>query len=353
MAEQDCIQIVLFGPGKVGRALLEQLLNCKHPLKKRCKIIAVADSQGMLLDMDGLDGGRINEALRAKRKGHPLGSLEGCFCLDLLPQTFGKNTILVDATASDTIHETLRAGLENGCSVVMANKKNLTHRWEISKPFFSSTRVRYEGTVCSGMPVVASLQRLIDSGEEITHIEGSLSGTLSFLCSQFDEGSSYEEAVATAHMLGYTEPDPRDDLSGMDVARKALILARTAGWALEMTDLQVEHLYSEQLAAMSPEEFMRHTYTQNDIYAKLVSEAAQQHQVLRYIATVDETGGKVRLMSVDQQSDFGALTGPGNRVAFLSTHFSPIPLALTGPGAGVGLTASGILADIIDISQRI
>ena len=174
-----------------------------------------------------------------------------------------------------------------------------------------------------------------------------MSGTLGFLCSQLQAGVSYSKAVQEAFDAGYTEPDPRDDLSGFDVLRKALILARTAGWPLQHKDVSVQPLYDNRLVGIPVSEFFQRTELLDQTYQELVANAASEGKVLRYLATVTPKGGSVGLQSVDQDSALGALQGPGNYFAIYSTSYNQIPLVISGPGAGIEVTANGVLGDII------
>ena len=201
----------------------------------------------------------------------------------------------------------------------------------------------------AGLPVIAALRYLLDTGDRATAIKGCLSGTLGYLCAELERGVPYSVAVSQAHSLGYTEPDPREDLSGRDVARKMLILARTVGWPLEMADVIVDPLYPEALAGVSIEKFMEATQTLDEEYAHRVSEAQVEGDVLRYVARVGPEGGDVRLVAVPRNSPLGALRGPANYIALDTTRYNAMPMVLSGPGAGPEVTAAGVLGDIIDL----
>ena len=259
--------------------------------------------------------------------------------------------ILADLTASTETGLTLQAALEVGCGAVLANKLPLSGPWSQVMGLFEHPRLRYEVTVGAGLPVIATLHYLLDTGDRVTAIEGCLSGTLGYLCAQLESGVAYSAAVSQARALGYTEPDPREDLSGRDVARKSLILARTAGWPLEISDLQVEPLYPEELAHVSIEEFLDAAASQNERYARRVGGAQAEGQTLRYVARVGPDGGKVGLVAVDRGSSLGALRGPGNYIAIHTERYAEIPLVLSGPGAGPEVTAAGVLGDIIRMAN--
>jgi homoserine dehydrogenase len=267
--------------------------------------------------------------------------------------TLRAGAILADLTAAPDTGPTLHAALSAGCGVVLANKRPLGAPWSDAQSLFEHPRLRYEVTVGAGLPVIATLRYLLDTGDRVTGIEGCLSGTLGYLCAQLEQGASYSAAISQARALGYTEPDPREDLSGRDVARKALILARTAGWPLESADLVVEQLYDERLAGLSVEGFLDAASGQDTAYAQRVSAAQAAGQTLRYVARVSSDGGQVGLVAVDQASALGALRGPGNYIALHTERYADIPLVVAGPGAGPAVTAAGVMGDIIQLAHRL
>lgn len=348
------VPIILLGPGNVGRALLRQLLDTRDVLARRAglqlTLAGLADSRALLLDPAGLSGDSLEIALQAKAGGRSLGALPGAGPLSDLTAALQPGAILVDVTASTATGSTLQAALRAGGGVVLANKHPLSGPWAEARTLLEDTRLRYEATVGAGLPAIATLRTLLSTGDRVTAVEGCLSGTLGYLCAQLERGASYSAAVSQAKSLGYTEPDPREDLSGRDVARKALILARTAGWSLEMDDLSVKALYPESLSAVSTPEFMAALPTLDEPYARRVREAQAGGQVLRYVARVGSKGGQVGLETVDQGSLLGALRGPANYLALHTDRYDQEPLVISGPGAGPGVTAAGVLGDIIDLA---
>jgi homoserine dehydrogenase len=196
------------------------------------------------------------------------------------------------------------------------------------------------------------LQYLVDTGDRITEIEGCLSGTLGYLCSELERGNPFSAAVEEARALGYAEPDPREDLSGRDVARKALIMARTAGWPLDRADLTVEPLYPRELASVPVDAFLAVSHAQDGLYGRRLAEALDRGETLRYVARVGPEGGSVGLVAVKRESSLGTLRGPGNYVAFRTERYAEIPLAIAGPGAGPQVTAAGVLGDIIRMCRE-
>lgn len=333
-------QIMIVGFGKVGREVVHQIKELKLPVV----FTGLVDSSACLLS-HSLSDTQIESVLRLKKTESSLADLAESKPLSFMTDYYNKDTIILDTSAARNLDWSL--ALQKGCQLVFANKNALSAPWEQASVLYHKPGIRYESTVGAGLPVIASLRSQVTSGDQITHIEGVMSGTLGYLCSQLEDGVSYSQAIKQAFEAGYTEPDPRDDLSGFDVLRKALILARTAGWSLEESDFSVEPLYDERLVGMPVSEFFNLTSLLDETYAQRVEEAAQQGRVLRYLATITPQGGKIGLQAVERTSQLGALQGPGNYFAIYSQRYNQIPLVIAGPGAGIEVTANGVLNDII------
>jgi homoserine dehydrogenase len=353
---ENQVPIVFLGLGNVGRALLRQILDTRDVLARRAGLrlvpIAVADVSGLLLASGGLPEETLRAALQTTADGGLLDALSGIRPLSGVSEALQPGGILVDVTASTKTEPTLREALDVGCGVVLANKIPLAGPWAKARSLFQHPCLRYEVTVGAGLPVITTLRCLLDTGDQVTAIEGCLSGTLGYLCSELERGVPYSIAVSQARSLGYTEPDPRDDLSGKDVARKALILARTAGWPLEETDLAIEPLYPESLSGVSTEEFMAATSSLDAEYAARIGKAQSVGKTLRYVAWVGPEGGTVGLVAVNRDGPLGALRGPANYIALYTRRYDKVSLALSGPGAGPEVTAAGVLGDIIELARQ-
>jgi homoserine dehydrogenase len=337
--------IILLGLGKVGRELVTQIQkNSPH-----LHIIAVADSKAFLSSVP-LSAHQLETALQTKVDCGSIADVPGAHPLHQLATLYAPGTIIVDTSAARSLD--LSRALTAGCKLVLANKNTHSAPWVQAQPFFHNEHVSYEATVGAGLPVIETLRSLVATGDEIIRIEGVMSGTLGFLCSQLENGASYSTAVRQAHEAGYTEPDPRDDLSGFDVARKALILARTAGWPLEKEQLQVEALYDSSLAGVDVTTFFEQMSSMDNAFTERVASAAAEGKVLRYMATITQQGGTVGLQAVPRNSSLGALQGPGNYIAFTTQRYSPIPLVIAGPGAGTAVTAAGVFADILNLTRE-
>lgn len=335
------LHVAILGVGTVGATLLRQLKGAQAP-HIELRVSLVASSSRWVLDADGIDP---DEALDRLREG-PIRPDDAALVAALAEERF-TDVVLVDLTAAETttLHE---LALSAGFHVVTANKKPL------SGPYASYRRLvdardangvfyGYETTFGAGLPVLHTLKELLATGDELLSVEGCFSGTLGFLCSRLDDGAPLADAVAEARAKGFTEPDPRDDLSGMDVARKALIIARALGRRIEVDDLQLDPMVpgleqglEQALAEQTPR------------FAARVAEAKQRGEVLRYVASIGDTV-TVGLRAVPADSAIGSLRGPDNILVFRTRRYRDNPLVVRGPGAGAEVTAAGVLGDILKL----
>jgi homoserine dehydrogenase len=351
------LSLIVLGVGNVGRAFLKQVIQTRLPLRERYGVMlqpaAVADSRGALLNGEGLSPEVVQAALSTKERGQSLaaqpGALLGVTATDLIRRAREggiTRAIVIDTTAAEGMEAALSAALEQGYGVVLANKRPLAGPWPRAQRFFDHPNVRFEATVGAGLPMIAALRYLIDTGDAVQRIEGALSDTLGYLCSRLEDGEPFSEIVSTARARGYTEPDPRDDLSGTDVARKALILGRLAGWPLEMSDLQVDPLYPASAARMSVEEFVASLPQLDADFAAYVGALAG---VPRYMAEIGPRGGVVSLRMVGERRA-AQLRGTLNQVAFWTQRYAEMPLSLSGPGGGVESAAAAVLQDCLQLA---
>lgn len=363
--------VILFGIGGVGQALIRQILDNRplhaHHFGLRLRLLAVSDSSSAVLELDsGIDDATLAGLVQLKQAGGSLGdhALGGRHAGDLesLIQIAGRpGAIVVDCTATGATIPALLRAQECGYKLVLANKKPLTDQQEVYDRLTRagatgemgarrSTRTRWETTVGAGLPVIVTQNRLIASGDEITRIAGTFSGTLGFVMTGLQAGRLFSEVVREAHARGYTEPDPRDDLGGVDVARKALILARGLGWRMELADVQISGLYPAEMQALSVAEFLAALPALDGPLAERVQMAAGQGRVLRYAAAVADGRCTVGPTEVEHAAPLGRLTGTDNLVEFYSRWYHPNPLVVQGRGAGVEATAAGVLSDMIDVA---
>ncbi len=352
--------LLQFGLGGVGRALLGQILATRDILAQRVgltlKHVALVDSGGAILKPQGLSDEELRAVLQAKGQGRglkqmPFGQAKTSD-LDVVRQLETERAIVVDVTAASGMEEVLTEALGWGYGLVLANKRPLTASWAAWQTLAGSGRLRHEATVGAGLPVVATLRYLLDTGDTVRGIEGCFSGTVGYICTQLEEETPFSTAVAEAKGLGYTEPDPREDLSGRDAARKALILARMLGWELGLEDVEVETLYPPDMAALPVDEFTDALPKLDRDYARQAARARAEGKVLRYVASVRDGRCQVSLRAVGRGSSIGRLRGTDNIVTIESERYSVHPLVLLGPGAGVEVTAAGVLGDIITLARE-
>ena len=346
------IPIVLLGCGTVGRALAREALSLGDELR----FLALLDSSGGLVAPSGIPAGRLREILSFKEKGEGLGAMGLAWeeALEAVRSLLREGRgVLVDATASEGTVGFLLEALEQGWGVVLANKRPLVGPWEDYRRLTASGRLRYEATVGAGLPVIAVLRSLLATGDEVYRIRGILSGTLGFLLHQIEEGIPFSQAVREAMARGYTEPHPAEDLSGKDVARKALILARTLGLPLELREVAVEPLCPPNPGEMPIEEFLKTLRLMDAGMRRRVELAGKKGKVLRYLAEVSPEGARVGLMEVEWESPLARARGPENVVVLETRRFREWPLVISGPGAGPPSTAAGLLADIIRLGEEL
>jgi homoserine dehydrogenase len=349
------IPVILFGSGNVGCTLLRQIVDSRETVAARNHIrfdvLALLDSRGWNYEPTAFTDQQLLTAVDNKQAGHRLGGdrpgdLE---VVNMLMDAGIRNAILVDTTAAAGMKPLIDKALENDYCVVLANKKPLTGRWATAQHYFNDPRIRYESTVGGGQPVIATLRYLRDTNDLLLSIEGQLSGTLGYICSRLDDGVPFSEAVLEARSRGYTEPDPRDDLGGMDVKRKIMILGRLAGWPLEEEDIKVESLYHSSLAHLTIEEFLDAVVAMDPAMTDRVTAAQQLGQRLRYIARVNEKGGSVGLTGLPSDSPLAGM----KYIRFKTAFYEDEPMVIAGKGAGLEMTAAGVLGDMIGLAREV
>lgn len=354
------LDIVICGLGQIGGKLSDQL--CKQEdyfakkLQVRCRTVAVVDRSGILVADHGLDSERLSALVAQKRAGQKInstiaGSLDVASLTSRLSQSlFARplgRTVFVDLTAAETAPVILEA-LREGLHVVLANKKPLAAPLAVFDEMLAVARqkglqLRYEATVGAGLPILDTLEKLIESGDSIRSIVGCLSGTLGFLATALQKGEKFSDALQSARMKGYTEPDPWEDLCGLDVARKALILARTIGHRINLDDIVLTPFVpasSDDSGRLDAE------------MAEINARAAASHKCLRYVASIEEGRVEVGMREFAVDSALGALQGTANQLVIETERYDRAnPLVVSGPGAGADVTAAGVLNDIIAIAQ--
>jgi aspartokinase/homoserine dehydrogenase 1 len=350
----NTLSIGLIGPGTVGRVLLAQIatqIDRLRELNLDLRVRGIASSKRMLLQETSVDLSRWAELMA--EAGEPL-NLEKF--INHVQADYVPHTVVIDCTASASIADQYRDWLSRGIHIVTPNKKANSG----TLPYYRSlqdakrdagTHYLYEATVGAGLPIIHTLRDLRGTGDEITQIEGIFSGTLAYLFNVFDGSESFSSIVRAAKAKGYTEPDPRDDLSGIDVARKLIILGREMGLTLEIADVQVEGLVPEALTQCSVEEFMARLPESDAAMAAALAEARLKNQVLRYVGRIDAAGkATVGLMRLEAKHAFANIALTDNVVRFATRRYCDNPLIVQGPGAGPEVTAAGVFSDLLRLS---
>jgi aspartokinase/homoserine dehydrogenase 1 len=347
----DTIRLFIAGVGTIGGELLRQLGELP-PSDIRFQIIGACNSTNMIWAPDGIAPGSVKEALKN-------GEItEWKTIINTLIETYSYRTVFVDCTGSaesaKLYKDLLTAGVHIATPVKIANTINQEY-FDALHNLRRTTSVNflYETTCGAGLPIIQTIEDLIASGDRIDKITGVVSGTMTFIFSELANGASFGESVKKAKALGYTEPDPRDDLSGEDVARKFITLARVAGRRLERSDVSVESLVPAELASVSTEEFLTRIGEYDAVWQARVQEAKNDGKVLRYVAKLDGDKVSVKVEAVPANSPLGTLSGTDNLVAITSKYYNSSPLIIQGPGAGREVTAAGLLADVIKIARRV
>ncbi len=347
------VNVFMVGPGLIGKTLLEQIKDQKIYLGEKkgidLRVIAIANSKKMAFSEDGLDLTTWPNLL----DGAEPSSLESF--VDKMIGMNLSNSIFVDNTSNKEIPKFYNKILDASISIVTPNKIANSlgfDEYERLKTtaFKRNVLFLYETNVGAGLPVINTLQDLMHSGDEILKIEGVLSGSLSYIFNTYDGTTSFKDVVLKAKEAGFTEPDPRDDLNGMDVARKILILSRESAYALEPEDIVVENILPEScINAPDVDSFFSELEKAEPSFNKMITAANAANKKLCFIASMDRGKVKVGLQSIDSSHPFFALSGSDNMISYTTRRYTNNPLVIKGPGAGAEVTAAGVFADIIRV----
>ena len=350
----NTLSIGLIGPGTVGRVLLAQIatqIDRLRELNLDLRVRGIASSKRMLLEESSVDLSRWTERMAETGEALNLEKFINHVQADYVP-----HTVVIDCTASAEVADRYQEWLARGIHIVTPNKKANSG----TLPYYralqdakrdSGTHYLYEATVGAGLPIIQTLRDLRGTGDDVTQIEGIFSGTLAYLFNVFDGSESFSSIVRAAKAKGYTEPDPRDDLSGVDVARKLIILGREMGLTLEMADVQVEGLVPEALTQCSVDEFMARLPESDAAMAATLADARAKNQVLRYVGRIDAAGkATVGLMRLEAKHAFANIALTDNVVRFATRRYCDNPLIVQGPGAGPEVTAAGVFSDLLRLS---
>ncbi|MBV1908002.1 MAG: bifunctional aspartate kinase/homoserine dehydrogenase I [Kangiellaceae bacterium] len=346
------IDAFVVGCGTVGKELIEQIKQQQPFLLERnieLRVYGIASSKKFLLDADGINLSNHwpDELAQAKQS----------FSLETINQFVEENHLLnpviIDATSNESIAMNYANYLSSNYHVVTANKKANTTSIDFYRDIRRAAQAQkrrflYETNVAAGLPVIDNLQNLLGAGDQLVAFEGILSGSLSYIFGQLHQGLSLSEATKKARELGYTEPNPAEDLSGLDVARKVLIIAREAGLELELNDINLESLITPELTGIeNGDEFIQQLPSLDQAIADKVSTAEANNQLLKYVAKIKNGKCEVKIIAVDSSHPLHGVQDGENALAMHTRYYQPTPFVIRGYGAGASVTAAGLFADIL------
>lgn len=356
LANVKTVNLFLIGVGLIGGKLLELIQKQAQKLLDdyhlELQLTGISNSKKFLIDENGIAIDDWEQRLFSEGQEANIDHF-----IKQMGDLNLSNSIFIDCTASDEISETYSEVLQSNISIVTANKKaNSSSLAKYEKlqmlAFKHNVAYLYETNVGAGLPVVATLKEQVLTGDNVMRIEGVLSGTLSYIFNTFDGSEPFSNVVRTAREKGFTEPDPREDLNGQDVGRKLLILAREAGLKLEFEDIDIQNLVPEEAREVDTvDEFFAVLEDYDSDFSELYEEARSNSKKLCYIAQYEDEKASVSLEKIGLEHPFYDLDGSDNIVAFKTEHYQKSPIVVKGPGAGAGVTASGIIADILRISN--
>jgi bifunctional aspartokinase / homoserine dehydrogenase 1 len=352
----NTLSIGLIGPGTVGRVLLQQLASQSVRLREQfnlhLRVRGILSSKRMLLSEAGVDLATWQDEFERKAVPADMDKFLDHVRVDYLP-----HTVVVDCTASEAVGRRYKELFERGVHIVTPNKKANTAELSYYRGMRAARRATgahylYEATVGAGLPVIQTVRDLRETGDDITSIEGIFSGTLAYLFNVYDGRTPFSDIVRDAKQRGYTEPDPRDDLSGLDVARKLIILGREMGQSLELSDVKVQSLVPAGLEKGSIEDFLSQLPRHDAAMRAHLDAARERGKVLRYVGRVSAKGdASVGLVELDGKHAFANMALTDNIVRYATGRYCDNPLIVQGPGAGPEVTAGGVFADLLRLAS--
>jgi aspartokinase/homoserine dehydrogenase 1 len=356
LSDVKTCHLFLVGTGRIGSTLLEQIKQQQDYLLKehflQFRLVGIANSRKTYFNREGIELEAWREYLE-----HSEETTDIQHYVDMMKHLNLSNSIFVDCTANQNVVDVYEQIMQNNISITTPNKlassgplDNYNKLYRLSRK--KNMKFLYETNVGAGLPVITTLNDLKISGDWILKIEGVLSGTLSYIFNTFDGSKKFSEVVKEARDKGYTEPDPRDDLNGMDVVRKILILSREVGYEMEIDEIENEPLLPPSCFEVdSADEFLKELGKYDAEMDRKLKQARKKNEVLRFIASMEDGKAKVGLQSIGPVHPLYPLSGSDNMLSFTTTRYKERPLVIKGPGAGAEVTAAGVFAEIISIAN--
>ncbi|MED7818576.1 MULTISPECIES: bifunctional aspartate kinase/homoserine dehydrogenase I [unclassified Francisella] len=350
----DDIAIAIIGAGNIGKEFIKQMKQTYQKWYEKginLVLIGATNSKQMRIVYDNLLFENVDNLLKENTEPVNLKKLA-----EFMSRASAVKKIVIDATASEDVSKSYIDFLQKGISVVTPNKYANSGNYEFYQELRKTANkcdsmFFYETNVCAGLPLIATLQNMVQSGDQVKSIEGIFSGTLSYLFTQLNNGVIFSDAVKMAYAAGYTEPDPRQDLSGMDVARKTIILAREIGLNISLNDLTIENLVPEELRDCSVDEFFEKLPTFNDQIMQQISNKKQGFAGVHYLGSIKNGIASVGIQAYDETSSFANVKGTDN-IVMINTQRYTQPMVIQGAGAGIEVTAAGVYADVITVIRE-
>jgi aspartokinase/homoserine dehydrogenase 1 len=350
------LHLFMVGVGLIGSTLLDQIQKQNDYLKEnsqlQIKVIGISNSRKMYFNENGVNLDSWKDDLLNSNEAADISTF-----IEKMKTFNLSNTIFVDNTANSVITSHYEKILDSSISISTPNKiatSSAYLQYERLKYIAKKRGVQflYETNVGAGLPVISTLNDLIQSGDRILKIEGVLSGSLSFIFNSFKEGVKFSSVVKQAKDLGFTEPDPRTDLNGIDVRRKLIILARESGLPLEQASVKIDAILPEACQkAENVAQLFEEIEKADDYFENMRADAAKEEKVLRFIAKLENGEASIVLQAVDSSNPFHSLSGSDNMIVFTTDRYKERPLVILGPGAGAEVTAAGVFAEIITIGN--
>lgn len=348
------VEVFAFGAGTIGGTMIDQIRDQHEKLLQEnvdVKVMCITTIDGMNLSEDGLDLTNWREDL--KKPMFPFGPNNVDDIIKFVKEKKPLNPVFVDCTASYDLPERYLDIINAGMSIATPNKRANSMDIKFYHQLRAAAnkmhrRFLYETNVGAGLPIIDTLQNLYKSGDKLVSFNGIMSGSLSYIFGKLDEGVSFSQAVKEAKELRYTEPDPRDDLKGLDVARKALIIARESGYEIELSDITMYDVFPKDFNTEGTvDEFMANLPKVDKYFADKIAKLKKEGKVLRMGATIKDGKASVGMMEVGQDDPLYGVRGGENAFVFYTARYQPIPLTVRGYGAGAGVTAAGVFGDVL------
>ncbi|MGI6232295.1 MAG: bifunctional aspartate kinase/homoserine dehydrogenase I [Prevotella sp.] len=354
LSEYKVLNLFICGVGTVGGKLIEQIRSQYEELKKHSRlklnVVGIASSKNAIFSREGLDLDNYRELLKQSEPSNPEKLRDNILNMNIF------NSVFVDCTASREIAALYQTLLEHNISVVAANKIAASSKYEVyhklkETALTRGVKFRYETNVGAGLPIIGTINDLRNSGDKILKIEAVLSGTLNFIFNELSADVPFSETVRRAKEQGYSEPDPRVDLSGIDVVRKLVILTREAGYRVEQEDVERHLFVPDDYFKGSLEDFWRRLPELDADFERRRQALAAKHQRWRFVATMEGGRTKVSLQAIGQNHPFYNLGGSNNIVLLTTERYKEYPMLIQGYGAGASVTAAGVFANIMSIAN--